>query len=165
MQKIAVVIGTAVVASIVAIAPAFATASAAKGVTATKYAKAKASAHATYVYGGIGPSHFDCSGLTYASWKSAGVSIPRVANDQLHRLHSVKTMPKGKALNFSGVRPGDILAFGTSTSYSSHVALYIGAGMMVVAHKPGTRLAEIHVSTDVGSKNSASQHVVRVVRP
>jgi cell wall-associated NlpC family hydrolase len=80
-------------------------------------------------------------------------------------LHSVKTMPKGKTLSFTSVRAGDILAFGTSTGYSGHVALYIGAGMMVVAHKPGTRLAEIHVSTDVGSKNTASQHIVRVVRP
>src|ERR1700733_160146 len=35
-----------------------------------------------YLLGGIGPDAFDCSGLTYSSWATAGVGIPRVANDQ-----------------------------------------------------------------------------------
>lgn len=36
-----------------------------------------------YVWGAMGPGSYDCSGLTQAAWKAAGVILPRTAYDQV----------------------------------------------------------------------------------
>lgn len=36
-----------------------------------------------YVWGATGPASYDCSGLTQAAWKAAGVDIPRTTWDQV----------------------------------------------------------------------------------
>lgn len=36
-----------------------------------------------YVWGATGPGAYDCSGLTSAAWRAAGVSIPRVSHSQI----------------------------------------------------------------------------------
>ena len=35
-----------------------------------------------YVWGGTGPGGFDCSGLTFSSFKAAGVTLPRTSKAQ-----------------------------------------------------------------------------------
>jgi hypothetical protein len=76
-----------------------------------------------YLWGGTGPSRFDCSGLTQAAWHRAGISIPRTAEAQLNSLPRV---------SLSHLQPGDIVGyFG-----GSHVAMYIGGGMVVGAENP-----------------------------
>ncbi len=37
-----------------------------------------------YVWGATGPNAFDCSGLTQAAWKAAGVSLPRTTYTQIN---------------------------------------------------------------------------------
>ncbi|MCP9209055.1 NlpC/P60 family protein [Streptomyces sp. HD1123-B1] len=95
----------------------------------TKAAKAIAFAQAQigkpYVWGATGPNSFDCSGLTQAAWKSAGVSLPRTTWDQ------VKV---GTRVSTSELKPGDLVFFYDDIS---HVGLYIGDGMMIHAPKPG----------------------------
>ncbi|MEU8824173.1 NlpC/P60 family protein [Streptomyces sp. NPDC048636] len=95
----------------------------------TKAAKAIAFAQAQvgkpYVWGATGPNSFDCSGLTQAAWKSAGVSLPRTTWDQ------VKV---GTRVSTSDLEPGDLVFFYDDIS---HVGLYIGDGMMIHAPKPG----------------------------
>lgn len=55
---------------------------------ATKAEKALAFARSQvgkpYVWGATGPDSYDCSGLTQAAWKAAGVDIPRVTYDQVN---------------------------------------------------------------------------------
>jgi cell wall-associated NlpC family hydrolase len=77
-----------------------------------------------YVWGGDGPSSFDCSGLTQYSWGKAGVYLPHSS-----RMQSTT----GKAVSKSSLRPGDLVFF---YSPVSHVALYVGAGYIV--HAPGS---------------------------
>ncbi|MDX3227449.1 NlpC/P60 family protein [Streptomyces sp. ME19-01-6] len=99
------------------------------GSYATKADKAIAFARSQlgkpYVWGATGPNSYDCSGLTQAAWKAAGVSLPRTTWDQ------VKV---GTRVSTSDLEPGDLVFFYDDIS---HVGLYIGDGMMIHAPKPG----------------------------
>ncbi|MEU2725341.1 C40 family peptidase [Streptomyces smyrnaeus] len=79
-----------------------------------------------YVWGGTGPSGYDCSGLTQAAWKAAGVSLPRTSYSQIHA---------GERVSRGELAPGDLVFFYDSVS---HVGLYIGGGRMIHAPRPGT---------------------------
>jgi peptidoglycan DL-endopeptidase CwlO len=84
-----------------------------------------------YVWGGDGPTDFDCSGLVQWSMAQAGVVMPRVAADQART---------GPLLPLSELEPGDLLFYHTDPTapdYISHVAIYIGNGMMLQAPEPG----------------------------
>lgn len=77
-----------------------------------------------YIYGATGPNAYDCSGLTQAAWRAAGVSIPRTSQAQWGGLPRVSS---------SNVRPGDLVIY----RGAGHVALYIGGGKIVEASRPG----------------------------
>ena len=84
-----------------------------------------------YVWGAAGPSAFDCSGLVQWSFAQAGVAMPRVAADQART---------GPAVPVSQLEPGDLLFYHTDPTapgYISHVAIYLGHGMMIQAPEPG----------------------------
>ena len=79
-----------------------------------------------YVFGSADPSvGFDCSGLTSWAWAQAGVSLPHSSFMQYAVLPHV---------SLDQIQPGDLLFFYTPIS---HVALYIGGGMMIHARHPG----------------------------
>ena len=79
----------------------------------------------SYVAGGAGPSVFDCSGLTLAAWRQAGVSLPHYSKAQYGVTRRVSR---------SELRPGDLLFYFGSGAH--HVGMYIGGGMMVHAANP-----------------------------
>jgi cell wall-associated NlpC family hydrolase len=81
-----------------------------------------------YVFGAVGPSSFDCSGLTMRAWQSAGRDIPRLAASQYF---ATRHISQGE------LRPGDLLFWGSTPSSIYHVALYIGDGKMIQAPRPG----------------------------
>ncbi|HEX4061671.1 MAG TPA: C40 family peptidase [Streptosporangiaceae bacterium] len=84
-----------------------------------------------YVWGGAGPRDFDCSGLVLWSFAQAGLVMPRVADDQALT---------GPSVPLSRLEPGDLLFYHTDPSdpkYISHVAIYLGRGMMIQAPEPG----------------------------
>ncbi|MGW1104086.1 NlpC/P60 family protein [Streptomyces sp. NPDC002540] len=83
-----------------------------------------------YVWGATGPSSYDCSGLTQAAWKAAGVDIPRTTWDQVKIGTKVAT---------ADLRPGDLVFFYDDIS---HVGIYKGDGMMIHAPKPGANVRE-----------------------
>lgn len=86
-----------------------------------------------YVWGATGPSSFDCSGLTQAAYRSAGVSLPRTTYTQIN---------SGQRVSRSELAPGDLVFF---YSGISHVGIYVGNGRMIHAPHPGApvRLAPI----------------------
>jgi peptidoglycan DL-endopeptidase CwlO len=97
-----------------------------------------------YVWGGDGPSSFDCSGLVQWSFAQAGVAMPRTAADQART---------GPAVPVSQLEPGDLLFYHTDPTdpgYISHVAIYLGNGWMIQAPQPGERVQE--VPADFGSQ-------------
>ncbi|MCX5131373.1 NlpC/P60 family protein [Streptomyces sp. NBC_00340] len=117
---------------------------------ATKAGKALAFARTQigkpYVWGATGPDSYDCSGLTQAAWKAAGVSLPRVTYDQVNA---------GTTVSLTDAKPGDLVFFYDDIS---HVGLYIGNGMMIHAPKPGAYVREESIYYD---GTSAIHSVVR----
>ncbi|AXE88072.1 C40 family peptidase [Streptomyces sp. Go-475] len=107
---------------------------------ATKAEKALAFARAQigkpYVWGAVGPGSYDCSGLTQAAWKAAGVTLPRTTYDQVNA---------GTTVPLSQAQPGDLVFFYDDVT---HVGLYIGNGMMIHAPKPGTYVREESIYYD-----------------
>lgn len=101
---------------------------------AAKAGKAVAFARAQigkpYVWGATGPGSYDCSGLTQAVWKAAGVTLPRTTYDQVNA---------GTTVPLSAIEPGDLVFFYGDVS---HVGLYVGNGMMIHAPKPGAYVRE-----------------------
>ena len=84
-----------------------------------------------YVWGAAGPRSFDCSGLVQWSMRQAGITMPRVAVDQA---------TTGPQVPISDLSPGDLLFYHTdptAPTYISHVAIYLGNGLMEQAPEPG----------------------------
>jgi cell wall-associated NlpC family hydrolase len=84
-----------------------------------------------YLWGASGPTSFDCSGLVQWSFAQAGIVMPRVAADQAR---------SGPAVPVSQLEPGDLLFYHTDPTapgYISHVAIYLGNGLVIQAPEPG----------------------------
>ncbi|RAJ86267.1 MULTISPECIES: C40 family peptidase [unclassified Streptomyces] len=101
--------------------------------TAAAIAYARQALGSPYVWGATGPNAFDCSGLTQAAYRAAGVSIPRTTYAQINA---------GQRVSRSQLQPGDLVFF---YSGISHVGLYIGNGEMIHAPNPSApvRIAPI----------------------
>ncbi|MEU0372068.1 NlpC/P60 family protein [Streptomyces sp. NPDC006283] len=98
-----------------------------------------------YVWGATGPGAFDCSGLTQAAWRSAGVSLPRTTYTQINA---------GRRVSRAQLAPGDLVFFYSGVS---HVGLYIGGGRMIHAPRPGApvRVAPIDQMPFAGATRPA----------
>ncbi|MCZ9350906.1 NlpC/P60 family protein [Streptomyces mutabilis] len=97
-----------------------------------------------YEWGAEGPASYDCSGLTSVAWERAGTPIPRTSQEQWARLERVP---------LDELRPGDLVVYFPE---ATHVAMYLGDGMVVQAPRPG---AEVKVSP------IAANPVLGAVRP
>ncbi|GHA73718.1 NlpC/P60 family protein [Streptomyces termitum] len=81
-----------------------------------------------YEWGAEGPESYDCSGLTQRAWAAAGREIPRTSQEQWAELPRVP---------LAGLRPGDLVVYFPE---ATHVALYLGGGLVVQAPRPGARV-------------------------
>ncbi|MBT3153396.1 C40 family peptidase [Streptomyces sp. CHD11] len=81
-----------------------------------------------YAWGAEGPAAYDCSGLTSESWDAAGTPVPRTSQEQWARLERIE---------LAELRPGDLVVYFPE---ATHVALYLGDGMVVQAPRPGARI-------------------------
>jgi len=88
-----------------------------------------------YRYGALGPSTFDCSGLTKFAYGAAGISLPHSAAAQYQ---------SGRRVNRNQLQPGDLIFW----RGLGHVGLYIGNGKMV--HAPRTGEVVTIISIDQG---------------
>jgi cell wall-associated NlpC family hydrolase len=97
-----------------------------------------------YVWGAEGPSSYDCSGLTSQAWIAAGRNIPRTSQEQWRLLPRVA---------LKDIRPGDLIVYFQD---ASHVAMYVGDGMIVQAPRPGR---------NVTLAGAGTMRILGVVRP
>ncbi len=86
-----------------------------------------------YRFGATGPDAYDCSGLTGAAWRAAGVTLSRTSQTQFR---------DGRAVSKDDLQPGDLVFFYSSSS-PSHVALYAGNGMVIHAPHAGSSVRYI----------------------
>jgi peptidoglycan DL-endopeptidase CwlO len=80
-----------------------------------------------YVWGATGPTTFDCSGLMYAAWQAAGVTLPRTTEEEWAGLPHIP---------LSDLQPGDLILY----NGESHVAMYVGTvnGTAYIVDAPHT---------------------------
>jgi hypothetical protein len=83
-----------------------------------------------YRWGGEGHAGFDCSGLTQAAYRAAGVALPRTAQAQFDADPHLRP---GTPLT-----PGDLVFFGSPTGAVQHVGLVVRPGIMVDAPHSGS---------------------------
>jgi cell wall-associated NlpC family hydrolase len=99
-------------------------------------AYAKAQLGCPYQWGGTGPcsAGYDCSGLVWAAYRSAGVAIPRTSEAQWAGLPHITA---------AQLEPGDLILYagsdGTATD-PGHVVMYIGDGTVIQAFTTGTNV-------------------------
>ncbi|MFJ7271592.1 NlpC/P60 family protein [Streptomyces sp. NPDC099050] len=98
-----------------------------------------------YVWGATGPGSYDCSGLTQAAWRAAGVSLPRTTYTQINA---------GQRVSRDALAPGDLVFFYSGVT---HVGMYIGNGQMIHAPRPGStvRVAPIDSMPWAGASRPA----------
>uniref|UniRef100_A0AAU2VAG3 NlpC/P60 family protein n=1 Tax=Streptomyces sp. NBC_00003 TaxID=2903608 RepID=A0AAU2VAG3_9ACTN len=79
-----------------------------------------------YSYGATGMATFDCSGLTGYAYRQAGVSLPRVSQEQANA---------GTRIGRGELKPGDLVLFYGDLH---HIGLYAGNNMVLHAPRTGT---------------------------
>jgi peptidoglycan DL-endopeptidase CwlO len=77
-----------------------------------------------YVFGGAGPSSFDCSGLTMMAYKQVGINMNHYVPDQYSASRRVSK---------ADLQPGDLVFFHDL----GHVGLYVGNGKFIQAPHTG----------------------------
>ncbi|CAB4779474.1 unannotated protein [freshwater metagenome] len=94
---------------------------------AVAYAKKQVLARKPYIWGAQGPNSFDCSGLVFAAYKSAGLTWPN-----WDRLNSSLYAGYTKHVSLNELVPGDLLFYSYKGTVSSihHITIYAGNGMM-----------------------------------
>lgn len=100
-----------------------------------------------YLWGGVTPAGFDCSGLMGFMLKPLGINLPRVAVDQQNSTTHVGD---------TNMLPGDMVYFGAA---AHHVAMYVGGGEMLEAPRTGL---DVRV-TDLRKITNASRPTLDVV--
>jgi cell wall-associated NlpC family hydrolase len=104
---------------------------------AVAFAKKQVQARKPYVWGTQGPSTFDCSGLVYAAYKSAGLGWPN-----WDRLNSALYAGYTYHVPLTQLVPGDLLFYSYKGTIGTihHITIYAGDGMMWEANSKGRGL-------------------------
>jgi cell wall-associated NlpC family hydrolase len=90
-----------------------------------------------YLWGGLSAWGYDCSGLTWAVYRTHGMTIPRDADAQF---------TAGRSVSLENAKPGDLIFYGTS--FVHHVTMYLGNGQMIEAPNSASEVRIVPIRTD-----------------
>jgi cell wall-associated NlpC family hydrolase len=119
-------------------------------IPARAVALARSRIGAPYVWGATGPDAFDCSGLVFWVYTQLGVQVPRTAQPQFEWALPIEP---------SQLQPGDLVFFQGTWATSdpiSHVGIYVGNGMVVMATDTGDFVREVPLSGPYWSAHFAA---------
>ena len=80
----------------------------------------------------------DCSGFTRLIYMEFGIQLGRTVNSQLY---------SGSYVSKEDLQPGDLVFYGYYQGYSSHVAIYIGDGLIIHESNPrdGVKISSVNI--------------------
>jgi cell wall-associated NlpC family hydrolase len=92
-----------------------------------------------YVWAADGPDGYDCSGLTMAAWRAAGVQLSHQASMQWREVAHISR---------SQLRPGDLVFY----EGLGHVAIYVGSSKVIHAPTFGevVKIVSVDIMTPYG---------------
>ncbi|AMN31264.1 hypothetical protein BFS06_13590 [Clostridium perfringens] len=93
-----------------------------------------------YLWGGTTPNGFDCSGYMQYIFRTIGVNLPRVSEDQQN---------VGVPVAPNDLRPGDLIFWGYP---AHHVGMYIGNGQYIHAPHTGDVIKVSNLSSYTSAK-------------
>jgi gamma-D-glutamyl-L-lysine dipeptidyl-peptidase len=107
-----------------------------------------------YLWGGMSPYGYDCSGFTYSMLKACGHSVPRDAGDQARVGEAIRID------NQSLWKKGDLLFFAENEGKARvrHVGFYFGNGLLLHSHSTGK---SVEVTKLAGTKLARELCAVR----
>jgi len=91
-----------------------------------------------YVWGGMSPSGFDCSGLVSYAYAQIGISLPH---------HAASMFGYGVPVSYDDLQPADLVFF----SGLGHMGMYIGGGQFIHAPHTGDVVRISSMSERAGS--------------
>jgi cell wall-associated NlpC family hydrolase len=89
-----------------------------------------------YLWGGLSPWGYDCSGLTWAVYRVHAITIPRDADAQF---------AAGRPVSLAQALPGDLLFY--EHPVVGHVAMYVGGGRMIESPNSASEVRIVPVRT------------------
>jgi cell wall-associated NlpC family hydrolase len=101
--------------------------------TAEKYLGAR------YNYGGMTTKGFDCSGFVQYVFRENGITLPRSTVDQFER---------GKKIELSEAKPGDLVFFNIYGKRISHVGIFVSKAVFIHAPTWGKRVSFADMNLD-----------------
>jgi len=88
-----------------------------------------------YLWGGITPAGFDCSGFVQYVFAHNGIMLQRVSSDQ---------SKNGNEVTYGNLMPGDLVFFSMNENgVVSHVGLYIGNDQFIGSENSGVRIVTL----------------------
>ena len=95
----------------------------------------------------------DCSGFTKLIFKEFGINLGRTVNSQIYQ---------GKYVSKADLRPGDLVFYGSSSNYATHVGIYMGSGLVIHESNPrdGVKINSVDMMVYITARRLITENVV-----